>query len=71
MTDIHTTHEYAKWVESINASVARINHVIRTSGGNHFWDMKTFKEMVTVLNGPPVPAWPLELRRKAKENNHG
>ena len=48
-----------EWLDAVNASVARINHVIRTSGGNHFWDMKTFKEMVTVLNGPPRPAWPL------------
>ena len=48
-----------KWLDAVNASIARINHVIRTSGGNHFWDMKTFKEMVTVLNGPPRPAWPL------------
>jgi hypothetical protein len=69
MSDIHTTHEYAKWVEGINASLARINQVIRTSGGNGFWDMRTFKEMVTVLNGPPVPAYSLELRRKAREKN--
>ena len=63
------TNEYDKWVEDMNASVARINHVIRTSGGNFFWDMRTFKQMVTVLNGPPVRAWPLELRRKAMEKN--
>jgi len=62
------TNEYDKWVEDMNASIARINHVIRTSGGIGFWDMRTFKEMVTVLNGPPVPAWPLELRRKAHES---
>ena len=59
-----------KWVKDMNASIARINHVIRTSGGIGFWDMRTFKEMVTVLNGPPVPAWPLELRRKAMEKNN-
>ena len=46
-------------VGAVNAGIARINHVIRTSGGNYFWDMRTFKEMVTVLNGPPKPAWPI------------
>jgi hypothetical protein len=42
-------------LDAVNAGIARINHVIRTSGGNYFWDMRTFKEMVTVLNGPPKP----------------
>ena len=53
-----------EWLDAVNVSIARINHVIRTSGGNHFWDMKTFKEMVTVLNGPPKPV-DYKLKEKA------
>jgi len=71
MTDIHTTHEYAKWLKNIEERISETNRAIRTSGGIGFWDMRTFKEMVTVLNGPPVLAWPLELRRKAREKNGG
>ena len=44
-----------EWLAAVNASITRINHVIRTAGGNYFWDMRTFKEMVTVLDGPPKP----------------
>ena len=64
---LHTTKEYEDWVAGIGARLAETNRRIRTSGGNHFWDMKTFKEMVTVLDGPPVPAWPLELRRRTHD----
>jgi hypothetical protein len=71
MSALHTTHEYAEWLKNIEERISETNRVIRTSGGNFFWDMRTFKQMVTVLNGPPVRAWPLELRRKAMENNGG
>lgn len=71
MNVLHTTHEYAEWLKNIEKHISEINQVIRTSGGNYFWDMKTFKEMVTVLNGPPVPVRPLELTRKPMEKNNG
>ena len=71
MSALHTTHEYAKWLKNIEERISETNRVIRTSGGNGLWDMRTFKEMVTVLNGPPVLAWPLELRRKAMEKKYG
>ena len=46
-------------LDAVNAGIARINHVIHTSGGNYFWDRKTCREMVTVLNGPPRLASPV------------